>query len=85
MPADSADGRHPIAAVQLCTPMDGGEEGPQAGGDTDGEGHDSKIEYFMTLGGKKLTTFPVGPEAAAEMFYIIGQTCEKLAQIVLKT
>ena len=33
------------------------------------ENGDSNIEYFMTLGGKKLVTFPVGPQAAAEMFY----------------
>ena len=30
---------------------------------------DTGLEYFMTLGGKKLTTFPIGPEAVTEMFY----------------
>ena len=30
---------------------------------------DTGLGYFMTLGGKKITTFPVGPEAASEMYY----------------
>ena len=33
------------------------------------DGADTGLEYFMTLGGKKITTFPVGPEAASEMYY----------------
>ena len=32
------------------------------------DGADTGLEYFMTLGGKKITTFPVGPQAAAEMY-----------------
>ena len=39
------------------------------GGGGDNADLESTIEYFMTLGGRKLTTFPVGPEAAAEMIY----------------
>ena len=27
------------------------------------------MEYFLTLGGQRLTTFPVGPDDAAQMFY----------------
>ena len=33
------------------------------------DGADTGIEYSMTLGGKKITTFPVGHEAAAEIHY----------------
>ena len=33
------------------------------------DGADTGLEYFMTLGGEKITTFPVGPEAASEMYY----------------
>ena len=35
--------------------------------------NDTEIEWFATLGGKKLTTFPVGPRAAAEMYWRLQQ------------
>ena len=34
---------------------------------------DTNLEFFCTLGGKKLTTFPVGPNAAAEMYWRLQQ------------
>ena len=37
------------------------------------EENDTDIEFFVTLGGKKLTTFPVGPRAAAEMYWRLQQ------------
>ena len=37
------------------------------------DGNDTEIEFFVTLGGKKLTTFPVGPRGAAEMYWRLQQ------------
>ncbi len=34
---------------------------------------DTNIEFFITLGGKKLTTFPIGPNAAAEIYWRLQQ------------
>ena len=31
------------------------------------------MEFFVTLGGKKLTTFPIGPRGAAEMYWRLQQ------------
>ena len=37
-------------------------------------GTDTDLEFFITLGGKKLTTFPIGPRGAAEMCWRLQQT-----------
>ena len=37
------------------------------------DGNDTEVEFFVTLGGKKLTTFPVGPRGAAEMYWRLQQ------------
>ena len=36
-------------------------------------GTDTDLEFFITLGGKKLTTFPIGPRGAAEMYWRLQQ------------
>ena len=36
-------------------------------------GTDTDLEFFVTLGGKKLTTFPIGPRGAAEMYWRLQQ------------
>ena len=36
-------------------------------------GTDTTVEFFVTLGGKKLTTFPIGPRGAAEMYWRLQQ------------
>ena len=37
------------------------------------DGNDTEVEFFVTLGGKKLTTFPFGPRGAAEMYWRLQQ------------
>ena len=34
---------------------------------------DTRIKFFATLGGKKLTTFPIGPHAAADICWRLKQ------------
>ena len=36
------------------------------------------MEFFVTLGGKKLTTFPIGPRGAAEMYWRLQQAASPL-------
>ena len=36
-------------------------------------GTDTEVEFVVTLGGKKLTTFPIGPRGAAEMYWRLQQ------------
>ena len=37
------------------------------------DGNDTDLEIFVTLGGQKLTVFPVGPKGAAEMYWRLQQ------------
>ena len=61
----SGDDKNKPGSNQMYLPPNSlvGEEG----------GTDTDLECFVTLGGKKLTTFPIGPRGAAEMYWRLQQ------------
>ena len=63
--SDAGDDQNKPGSNQMYLPPNSlvGDEG----------GTDTNLEFLATLGGKKLTTFPIGPRGAAEMYWRLQQ------------